>query len=103
MVEFRLDKTCWACPEQYDVYLNDKQVGYLRLRHRGFRCEYPDCGGETLYYANTKGDGMFDDEERDPQIRKALATIVDKLELKETFEYKITSEKYDCLDEEFPL
>jgi len=103
MVEFRLEKTCWACPEQYDVYIGEEQVGYLRLRHGHFRCDYPDCGGETLYDAYTEGDGMFEDEERDPQIRRALAAIIDKMELKETFEYKITSERYDTLDEEFPL
>lgn len=95
MVKFKLELTCWACPEQYDVYLDDKQVGYLRLRHGYFRCDYPDCGGETLYATATDGDGRFDDEERDPQIRRALAAIVDKLELRETFEYEITSDKYD--------
>lgn len=26
-------QTCFACPEQYDVYQDDKQVGYVRLRH----------------------------------------------------------------------
>lgn len=28
-----LVKTCEACPEQYDAYLGEKRVGYLRLRH----------------------------------------------------------------------
>ena len=25
-------KTCDACPEQYDVFKDEKQVGYVRLR-----------------------------------------------------------------------
>ena len=47
MVKFRLEMTCFACPEQYDVYLEDEKVGYLRLRHGHFRCDVPDCGGKS--------------------------------------------------------
>lgn len=77
---FKLVCTCGACPEQYDVYAaNDKKVGYLRLRHGHFRADYPDCGGETVYESQTKGDGVFAEEERLPEIRKALNAITDKL------------------------
>lgn len=95
MIKFRLEMTCFACPEQYDVYLEDKQVGYLRLRHGHFRCDYPECGGKRLFDTYTKGDGMFDEDERDPMIHEALAAIAEELKLKEAFEYEITSERYD--------
>lgn len=98
MVHFKLDLTCWACPEQYDVYLEDGQVGYLRLRHGSFRCDYLDCGGETLYSAEPQGDGMFNKDERDYYLRKALAAILKKLEIDEDFDYKIESERYDDID-----
>lgn len=70
-----LIRTCHACPEQYDVKLDGKQVGYLRLRHGSFTAEYPDCGGRLVYQANPKGDGIFESEERDLYLRKALEAI----------------------------
>jgi len=68
--------TCPACPEQYDVFKGGSQVGYLRLRHGHFRADCP-CRGETVYESDTKGDGIFDDDERLPEITKALAAITD--------------------------
>jgi len=53
-----------ACPEQYEATFDGKPVGYLRLRHGFFRVECPDCGGETVFESETKGDGIFDDTER---------------------------------------
>lgn len=60
-------QTCFACPEQYDVYDGDRQVGYVRLRHGYLTCEYPDVGGEEIYSAkimNSAGAdaGVFDDD-----------------------------------------
>lgn len=74
---YRLICTCGACPEQYDVFddNNGKKVGYLRLRHGYFRADYPDCGGETVYEADTKGDGIFDDDERTPHLSAAVAAL----------------------------
>ena len=75
----RLVKTCGACPEQYDAYLGDLRVGYLRLRHGSFRVDYPDAGGEKIYQANPKGDGMFEEDERDYYLRCAVDAIERKL------------------------
>lgn len=73
---YQLTCTCCACPEQYDVFDKDgKQVGYLRLRNGYFRADFPDCGGETVYEADTLGDGVFDDEERLPELTKAVAAL----------------------------
>jgi hypothetical protein len=39
--------TCFACPEQYDVFASSgKQVGYARSRHGEARCDFPQCGEE---------------------------------------------------------
>jgi len=68
-----------ACPEQYDAFLDGKQVGYLRLRHGTFRVDYPDCGEETIYVGHPEGDGIFLDEERDGFLRIAVAAILKRM------------------------
>lgn len=75
----KLDLTCSACPEQYDAYLGEEQVGYLRLRHGEFRVDFPDCGGETIYEAHPRGDGEFEDDERDFYLNEARKAIEKKL------------------------
>lgn len=68
--------TCGACPEQYEVYLGDEHVGYLRLRHGGFSAEYLDCGDRMVYYTQEcQGDGQFDPEERDYFLATAIKHI----------------------------
>ena len=97
MIKFILEMTCFACPEQYDVYLDKKQVGYLRLRNGHFRCDYPKCGGKTLFDVYTEGDGMFEEEERDPMLREALAAIAEELNILEDFTYEITEQEIEEL------
>jgi hypothetical protein len=72
----RLEQTCGACPEQYDAFIGEEQVGYLRLRHGGFRVDAPDCGGETIYYAEPKGDGIFESNERQFYLNEAKEAII---------------------------
>jgi hypothetical protein len=56
--------TCGACPEQYDVFHNGKQVGYVRLRWGVLRVDCPDVGGETVYSHSFDDPmkGCFDNE-----------------------------------------
>jgi len=77
--EIRLEKTCSACPEQYEAFIGDKQVGYLRLRHGYFYVSYPDCNDNIIYDAYPKGDGMFEDDERAYYINEAKKAIYKKL------------------------
>jgi hypothetical protein len=73
----RFKMTCGACPEQYDVFLGEEQVGYVRLRHGTLRVDSPDCGGRVVYEASPNGDGCFDTpEERDFHLRHAGAAIL---------------------------
>lgn len=44
-------QTCNACPEQYDVFIGNKLVGYVRLRWGTLRAYYPDVMGKTVYTA----------------------------------------------------
>lgn len=72
---YRLERTCFACPEQYDVYAGDEIVAYLRLRHGSFRADVPDCGGDTVYTANPEGDGIFEDDERQKFLTEAILAV----------------------------
>ena len=73
----RLVCTCSACPEQYEVFdATGQRVGYLRLRHGHFRADVPDCGGETVYEAAPRGDGLFEADERARYLSEAVAAIV---------------------------
>jgi hypothetical protein len=74
---YRLVLTSMACPEQYDVFdeITKKQAGYLRLRHGYFRADLDHCGGETVYEADTRGDGIFDEEERMPELIAAIDAL----------------------------
>lgn len=67
--------TCGACPEQYEVFDGERQVGYLRLRHGHFRADCPDAGGETVYTACPHGDGVFAAEEREKYLTEAVKKI----------------------------
>lgn len=68
--------TCGACPEQYDVFFEDFQIGYLRLRHGSFRADYPDYPGTTVYSGYPKGDGCFDDDERMFFLKEAVDSLL---------------------------
>ena len=78
--EIKWVMTCPAYPEQYDAFYQGKQVGYLRLRHGCFSVEYPNAGGERIYYAeNLNADGCFDDDERAHFLNIARQVIAMKL------------------------
>lgn len=66
----------FACPEQYSVFLDGEEVGYLRLRHGEFRAE---CYKKIVYTASPEGDGIFTLEERDYYLCKALEAIDNEL------------------------
>ena len=77
MLDCNLVLTCGACPEQYDVFFEGKNIGYLRLRHGRFYAEYVPTE-EIVYVNHPKGDGIFDDDEREEELTKAIKAIVAK-------------------------
>lgn len=78
--KIELKMTSTACPEQYDAFLDGRQVGYLRLRWGIFRVDYQDCGGETLLCEMVAGDGEFEPSEREGYLERAKAAILRRLE-----------------------
>jgi len=75
MIKLKLKLTCCACPEQYDAFDGDNQVGYLRLRHGSFKVHCPNYGGDVVYEASPDGDGFFEEYERDYYLRFAVEAI----------------------------
>lgn len=71
-----LKMTCGACPEQYEVFKEGKQVAYYRLRHGKFRVDYPNVRGKTIYEAEPLGDGIFEPEERLKHLTKAMRKLI---------------------------
>jgi len=83
--DLRFVLTCSACPEQYDVFLDGKQIGYIRLRWGHLRADYPDCGGRSVYSSEI-GDGEWtgcftDEKERIFHLTK-IAEILNKAHVK---------------------
>lgn len=79
--DIRLVMTCPEFPEQYEAFIGDKQVGYLRMRHGVFRVDFPDCGGETIYETDlVRGEGCFDDDERELFLDIARRAIIRRLQ-----------------------
>jgi hypothetical protein len=68
-------QTCSACPEQYDVFKDGIQVGYLRLRHGRFYASVPNCSDNIVYEACPRGDGCFYDDERIKYLTAAIKSI----------------------------
>jgi hypothetical protein len=66
-MKFYFVNTCYACPEQYDVYRdNGKACGYARLRWGTLYANYPGINGFTIYEKsfsdNHKGSFESEDE-----------------------------------------
>lgn len=72
----RFENTCGACPEQYDVFLEGEQVGYVRVRHGWVSAEYPDCGGTHIYSDYIHGDGSFEDTAERMKHLRLIATLL---------------------------
>ena len=68
-------RTCEASPEQYEVFKDGDQVGYMRLRHGSFYASIPGSGGRVVFTASPKGDGLFDDDERLYYLTRAIEAI----------------------------
>lgn len=67
--------TCGACPEQYDVFLGEEEVGYARLRWGVLR---GDCRGTTVYTKNMAdgSDGIFNSDESRMKHLNEIATAI---------------------------
>ena len=73
-----LEDTCTSHPEQFNVWLGEEQVGYLRLRCGWFCATVPKCGGEEVYVScDMNGDDIFDYHEREHYLTEAIKAIIE--------------------------
>jgi len=75
-MKFYFLNTCYACPEQYDVYRSNGELcGYIRLRWGMLIAEYPDVNGTCIYkyYFNDDFKGRFDSDEERHEYLKNIA------------------------------
>ncbi len=70
--DYYFELTCYACPEQYDVFIGSDKVAYVRLRHGYLSVEAPDCFDDMVFEtSNIEGDGTFyNRKERDFYLKK---------------------------------
>ena len=80
MTELRFEKTCSACPEQYEVFKGPKQVGYIRLRHGCLTAYYPNNHSECIYRHsfNDEWKGYFDNEDERTFFLHEICEIITK-------------------------
>jgi hypothetical protein len=66
------------CPEQYDVFDGEKEVGYLRIRHGCFTADLVVDGQitrEVYESEEPEGDGGFYDGEREKFLTAGVNAI----------------------------
>ena len=72
--------TCAGYPEQYDIYLDGKQIGYFRLRHGAYSVNCPDVLGKSVLRVGIGdgfGRGEFNtEEERSEGLAKATVACL---------------------------
>jgi len=69
--------TCSAAPEQYDVFLGTRQIGYLRLKWGEFYAAYPDVSGDVVYAASIDDEAsIFSDNERAKHLPAAVNALL---------------------------
>ena len=96
-MEIKFEKTCNCSPEQYDAYIGDMRVGYIRCRWGQVTVECPSVGGELVYKAITEGYGMFTDDEREFHLNAAREAI-ELWNKRETARYHAKEEVVATLD-----
>ena len=82
-MKFYFVNTCYACPEQYDVYRDNGQIcAYVRLRWGNLYAEYPSIDGEVIYntHFSDNSKGNFDnDSERDYYLKEISGLEEDRI------------------------
>lgn len=75
--DIALNRTVIACPEIYEAFVKEKQIGYLRLRHGHFIVRYPNASGTLVWESFPEGDGIFTDSERPLYLKIAKEKLLE--------------------------
>lgn len=73
-------KTSDACPEQYSVYKDEKQVAYVRLRFGTLECESQEVGGKYIYKKEfeNRWKGCFTNRTERLKYLRLISNVLDK-------------------------
>ena len=71
----RFVTTCPSVPEQYDCFIGDAKVGYVRLRCGEMTVHCPDVDGELVFEAQPDGMDYFEPYERENWLSEATDAI----------------------------
>jgi len=76
----KFEVTSPGCPEQYDVFKNNKQIAYIRLRWGHLIVEHPDVNGELIYEHCFDSDekGGFDGEDERSMFLELIANKINR-------------------------
>ena len=96
-MEIRLVKTCDCSPEQYDAYIGDMRVGYIRVRWGQITVTCPWVGGEVVYSSMTDGYGSLAEHERARHLSNARKAI-ELWNRRETLKHDALTNVIDALD-----
>jgi len=66
---------CPGFPESYEIFKDNKNIGYLRLRWGKFKIIIPDYRGIIIDELYPKGHGEFHDNERRYYLKESLKKI----------------------------
>ena len=81
MANLRLDLTCFACPEQYDVYHGDTLVGYICYRWGHLKCnpvvdkEYMFENDIFFWDSGDQYDGIIPEDKKEELLEKCKEAI----------------------------
>ncbi len=75
----KLTKISISHPEEYEVSLQGNVIGFIRLNYNCLRVDYMNYGGEVLFDDATKGDGEFDESEKDNYIDMSKKVLVRRI------------------------
>ena len=81
MANLRLELTCFACPEQYDVYHGDTLVGYIRYRWGHLKCnpvvdkEYMFENDIFFWDSGDQYDGIIPEDKKEKLLEKCKEAI----------------------------
>lgn len=75
--EYKLIQTSIACPQQFSVIKENKEVAYFRLRHGKFSASIVEDDGRftKIYETMVLGDGVFEEEEEEIELKNAVEKI----------------------------
>ena len=102
--EFELKCTCYAYPEQYDVFKEKEQIGYIRIRYGKLSCRIPDHNGKSVYnfvFNDIWKGEFYDEKERKLYLNECVDAIKNTLKWNIVSVYNFAKDKSKVIAKRF--